>query len=445
MSSFPSADSKVRSNACNESCGGNASNTAIALSILKEANIFSNNNNLNNSINGGSIGIGSIKLISKIGNDVISKQLLSELALNTVNILHPTLASRKKTTISSSVTTVIVSEDINERCCIHTPGECGELTENELLNLYNDNNNNNVIHLHCDTRHTKATLKLAYEIRNEQQKNTIISIDLEKDRGIHMDKLVTLADIIFTNENYISKWISKNHLLHLINDTSSSTRNSFFLFAHDYFQNHEYLKEIIITRGKYGSLCIYKAKINIQEVEEEEEQQQNYKAYDLKEKTYIEYMPNKASFNMYKHKTISTKNYDSDDEDDNINVTITKYEYKVKVVGILSNVSALVKDTTGAGDSFIAGYILMRTLFTNSNTMHDNDDDDESIRIKACLLFATWVAGNKIQGIGTSSIPKGDVINELFSNLSFHDNQNRKVNGKELQAILRNYIDNGFL
>ena len=60
-------------------------------------------------------------------------------------------------------------------------------------------------------------------------------------------------------------------------------------------------------------------------------------------------MPNKASFNMCKHKTISTKNYDSDDEDDNINVTITKYEYKVKVVGILSNVSALVKDTTGAG------------------------------------------------------------------------------------------------
>jgi len=156
-------------------------------------------------------------------------------------------------------------------------------------------------------------------------------------------------------------------------------------------------------------------------------------------------MPNKGSFNMYKHKTISTKNYDSDDEDDNINVTITKYEYKVKVVGILSNVSALVKDTTGAGDSFIAGYILMRTLFTNSNTMHDNDDDDESIRIKACLLFATWVAGNKIQGIGTSGIPKGDVINELFSNLSFHDNQNRKINGKELQAILRNYIDKGFL
>ena len=127
---------------------------------------------------------------------------------------------------------------------------------------------------------------------------------------------------------------------------------------------------------------------------------------------------------MYKHKTISTKNHDSDDDiDDNINVTITKYKYKVEVVGILSNVSTLVEDTTGAGilhfffcfnnviftyffiffikgDSFIAGYILMRTLHTTSNTIFV-DVNDESISIKVCLLFATWVAGNKIQGIGT--------------------------------------------
>ena len=161
------------------------------MSILKQANVFSNNNNPNI---GSSNNIGSIKLISKIGNDTISKQLLSELRLNKVNILNPIIpVSRKTPTKTTSVTTVIVSEDINERCCIHTPGTCDELTENEALDLHN-NHNNNVIHLHCDTRHTKATYKLAYEIRNNQQerkKDTLISIDLEKDRGICMDKLVS--------------------------------------------------------------------------------------------------------------------------------------------------------------------------------------------------------------------------------------------------------------
>ena len=43
-------------------------------------------------------------------------------------------------------------------------------------------------------------------------------------------------------------------------------------------------------RGKHGSLCIYKPKTNIQEVDKEKEdqpKQQNYLSYDIKEKTYI--------------------------------------------------------------------------------------------------------------------------------------------------------------
>ena len=196
----------------------------------------------------------SVKLITKIGNDSISTQLTSELLLNYVDVIHPIKENETEEVITSSVTTVIVSEDVNERCCIHTPGSCGELTEEEITQLNCENTN--VIHMHCDTRHAKATFKLASEIL-QNNSNTIISIDLEKDRGPYMDKLLYLSNVIFTNENYISSWIHKHHLMHYINDTSSKIRNSIFLFAYYFFQTYQHLNEIVITRYVIRSIILW--------------------------------------------------------------------------------------------------------------------------------------------------------------------------------------------
>jgi hypothetical protein len=74
--------------------------------------------------------------------------------------------------------------------------------------------------------------------------------------------------------------------------------------------------------------------------------------------------------------------------------------YLVRSAGVLLN--ANIVDTTGAGDAFIGGFILANSLVSK---------EDFSDPIQACLRFASWVGGRKLEGIGArSALPiAGDV------------------------------------
>ena len=81
---------------------------------------------------------------------------------------------------------------------------------------------------------------------------------------------------------------------------------------------------------------------------------------------------------------------------------VMEYNYKVHHTGVMTD--AHVVDTTGAGDAFIAGYIL---------TQHLSRPPDDPIQFG--LEFGAWVGGKKLGGPGArSALPTGnDVDNEL--------------------------------
>ena len=59
----------------------------------------------------------------------------------------------------------------------------------------------NVVHLHVDSRHTKAAGILAKEARPG---NIPVSVDVERDRRKDMNALLELATMVFTNQDQMS-------------------------------------------------------------------------------------------------------------------------------------------------------------------------------------------------------------------------------------------------
>ena len=110
------------------------------------------------------------------------------------------------------------------------------------------------------------------------------------------------------------------------------------------------------------------------------------------------------------------------------------YRYNVQRVGTLRDVT--VVDTTGAGDAFIAGYIMSLVAqnlrghapFGNSisfdrSNRNDEDSggfDNDSGNGRECstmfrLRFASWVAGRKLEGPGAqSSLPSAKDVSECL-------------------------------
>jgi len=192
VSTYPRADSKVRSTAYHEIGGGNAANTASAMALLSSAAIFANEHFC-------------IKLLTKVGDDYIGQQLKDELTKCGVDT---TLVCRGHQGSTTSFTSVIVSQNEHTRTCIHTPGTCGEFS---VVDLESENMNDlfaNVVHLHSDSRLADVSLLLAKEAH---QRNITVSVDVEKDRHVKsLDGLLEMADMVFTNStqihDYLKRW-----------------------------------------------------------------------------------------------------------------------------------------------------------------------------------------------------------------------------------------------
>ena len=201
----PQPDEKLRTTHTTEVSGGNAANTAAALALVSSAAAFrfrfrfrhNNKNSLR------------VVLVTKVGDDESGANLEKDLESKGVDCSTPFFEKVPNTT--TSITTVIVSESQHTRTCLYTPGSCGEWTKEQILQrLQSYDLFRNVVWFHSDSRHTEAALVLA----NEATKRGIpISVDVEKDRGGGMPRLVAQASVLFGNQEKLQQYAIRRLLL----------------------------------------------------------------------------------------------------------------------------------------------------------------------------------------------------------------------------------------
>jgi len=367
VSSYPSADEKIRSTAYHEGGGGNAANTAHTMALLANASF------LNKVIR--------IKLLTKIGNDDVGRQLTEELQTAGVDLSSPLFITAGGDT-TTPFTTVVVSELEHTRTCIHTPGTCGELVLKDLEDVTIDQILENVVHLHSDCRHTNLAFALAREARN---RGIPVSVDAEKDRHIEsMDGLLDLATLLFTNSTQLDTYFARRigelngtnidelpeilpsflepKNIHLVCQKSVAPSRYFLQW---YGQR---AKEVVITKGSMGALhiscCATSATMS----------EPIPSVHDL---------PSETSGNtLIAVETITGK----------------KRMYTIHSAGVLRKDINIV-DPTGAGDAFIGAFILSRFASTTKD------------HIQFGLNFGSWVAGRKLGGTGArSALPRASAV-----------------------------------
>jgi sugar/nucleoside kinase (ribokinase family) len=204
--------------------GGNAANTLVALSRL---------------------GIDSY-LLSKWGSDANGMTLTNQLNSEAVSQQFCVIDTNGPT----GFTYVLVEEETHTRTCIHTPIQSDltldDINTSILQQLANGSLSFDLIHF--DSRHTEAALAIASIGKN---KGILLSIDCEKDRPPYFRHLLQIVDVIFTNQHFISTFLSKE-------------QPSFDNFIEDHISNMIDLyinlsgspRLIVSTLGSEGSLLI---------------------------------------------------------------------------------------------------------------------------------------------------------------------------------------------
>jgi sugar/nucleoside kinase (ribokinase family) len=380
---FPKADTKVRSTAHHEVGGGNAANTACAMAFLKDAALFSSSFHL------------QIKVLTKLGDDHIGKQLAHELEQSGVDISSPLFLFAGPGT-TTAFTTIIVSDSEFTRTCIHTPGTCGELSVQDVEQGDMDDVFANVVHMHSDCRHTDASLALAVEAR---KRGITVSVDVEKDRNIKSQHgLLELATTLFTNSSQLQAYFDKrNAELEMLHDRQSvpeatvseggtvtvkssivaqtlanSVKPSSFYLR--WIGEPQLQKDVVITKGSMGAIRIQPEFVAAHDGSTSSGGNSLSITADADEKS--------GTFRIEQRSAGKTK-----------------ARYKVQTAGVLKN--ADIVDTTGAGDAFIGGYLLSSLVYSENQQM--------------ALDFGAWVGGKKLGGPGArSALPRSVQVDVLL-------------------------------
>jgi sugar/nucleoside kinase (ribokinase family) len=187
---FPKPDDKMRAKSLETFGGGNAANTATTLARL---------------------GVRT-HLISKIGDDINSNFILNELKGEQVE----TWGIVKQLNSKSPITLVVVDSLTKTRTCIHHSNivDLNDESVREFLDAMRMPNAPKIIH--SDSRHTLGAIALAKEANklNILGRNLVtiffqtyiisklVSLDMERVNRPHVQELLPLADLIFTNQTF---------------------------------------------------------------------------------------------------------------------------------------------------------------------------------------------------------------------------------------------------
>lgn len=410
---YPTPDSKVRSTTYVEAGGGNAANTAVSLARLSKAAFASSSLQVGDGLPPPPI---KVKLLTKIGSDRVGDMLHEQLEENGVDLSSPLYIRSPGTT--TSFTTVIVSEMEHTRTCIHTPGTCGELSPEELgdySNEFMDKLFENVIHVHSDMRHTELAVLVAKEAT---KRGIPVSVDAEKDRGGDaMVELLDLASVVLTNSEQLTTFLNR------VDDSDEwhcdkSSPGAYIRAARlcHYFRRRNIYNQIIATLGEYGALHVQHMSTKTERVSMEDEK------VDCGDEI-IKYHPSNHTVEVRRvlQVDISDRQAKRDgncsDCSEGSTMTVVKQDlYKLYLVGTLRN--AKVMDTTGAGDCYIAGYLLSLTAQEQQQSQHPAPVQNPTTRrrmpspsrssskinvdfaLDFGLMLGSWVAGKKLAGLG---------------------------------------------
>eukprot|EP00533_Pseudo-nitzschia_delicatissima_P016867 CAMPEP_0197265726 /NCGR_PEP_ID=MMETSP1432-20130617/2572_1 /TAXON_ID=44447 /ORGANISM="Pseudo-nitzschia delicatissima, Strain UNC1205" /LENGTH=439 /DNA_ID=CAMNT_0042730499 /DNA_START=104 /DNA_END=1420 /DNA_ORIENTATION=+ len=395
VSSYPTADSKIRSTSYNEVGGGNAANTASAIGKIVDAKLFCSS--------GERI---RVQLLSKVGDDAVAQNIITELSASNVETSNRLFQGGSGST--TSFTTVIVDEKEQTRTCIHTPGSCGELSLQDVQSLSQDEIDElfaNVIHLHSDSRQTDVSLWMAKEAK---ERGITVSLDCEKDRNTKaLDQLLDLCDILFTNSNYLGEYLDRltcekeaatdrrplsKPTITLSNEGEEEEEQLIDTYIRSltpsmYFarwqQESAIGKQVVVTHGSMGALHF--KQIEYSKAPSSESQSENV----------IEVVSEGKKELHVRH------SFDDGGQ-------VSKVLYEVRQVGILKD--ATVVDTTGAGDAFIGGYIL-------TSNMAFKEEETVGSKVQIALETGSFVGGRKVGGPGArTALPTAEEFDSLGSN-----------------------------
>ncbi len=334
-----------------------------------------------------------VQLLSKVGADAVGQNIIDELSASNVET-STKLFHRGGRGSTTAFTTVIVDEKEQTRTCIHTPGSCGELSLEDVQSLSKDDIDEvfrNVIHLHSDSRHTDVSLWMAKEAK---ARGITVSCDCEKDRHTKsLDKLIEVCDILFTNSNHLGDYLTRlAHEQETVTDRQPLSKPTVtFQWDKQQKDKREQLietytrsltpsmyfarwqkesaigKEVVVTHGSKGALHFKQIQFS-KGIKSESTSDESHNAVEV----------------VFEGKNKIHARHSFEDGGEVFNVM-----YEVRQVGILKD--AAVVDTTGAGDAFIGGYILMSNIALNQ-------EEEESIggKIQMALETGSFVGGRKV-------------------------------------------------
>ena len=291
---------------------------------------------------------------------------------------------------------VIVDNETKTRTCLATLPNA-EITDEEISSRIKANVLNNVSLIHFDSRHTQAAVTLA---SLASSLSIPISIDLEKDRPPYLRKLLPYCNIVFTNEHAVQKLfdnVGSKHsgLIKVIgknNDSDSIMKEEELLrraslmaysFSNDNIIDSK-VHTIISTLGSTGSILIRKKNISSNINSLLSSKSNDHNVSDLQK--------------QLSNCSIRVKHYEYYPDDSND-------IYEVLTCSCIKLNPDEVVDTTGAGDSYIGGFLVGYV---------------SGLSLDECMKIGTLVATNVIKNEGARlGIISGQ---QLRSNLQKYSN-----------------------
>jgi sugar/nucleoside kinase (ribokinase family) len=375
VNQYPVADSKALCTTY-ESGGGNAANTASGIGRLQSLS----KNGLN------------VKLLSKVSSDQVGDGLVKELQDYGVDLSSPLFIQSPGR--NPVVTIIVTNSSPYTRTCLCDTGTVGTLTVPDLNNVDLNAAFENVTHLHSDTRYTDVALSLVQTAKRRTSVPVTVSVDVERDRYTQdFDDLIDLSDLVFTNEHLMQPILIRRLGYNPFDFIEGENMHQFsfqfnvamlcycLIFADSIGKMSStpaMAKELIVTKGGFGAIhCTMTSGCESPDTS----------AMKIKRpKHFMKAV--QVSRNLIK--IVHSIQSQSTENDGTVIIhPAGKYEYTIHMVG--PPMIAKVVDTTGAGDAFIAGYIVSRNYLDNDGSLEDAES-----RTIFNLQFASWVAGKKI-------------------------------------------------